>query len=136
MKTWIVSSLGQGKYSREESIQGRKLYEEMRYACFSSPNHEEQFKIKHFNDFFSHIIFQIHRRSKATEVNIFFFEVNIFFSLLKYFLMKEKKKGAYQSNIWNKFFVILVVQTIITIFITFQWRSVPQLQKDCNLKKI
>ena len=32
MKTWIVSSLGCGNYSREESIQGRKLYEEIRWV--------------------------------------------------------------------------------------------------------
>ena len=31
METWIVSSLGWGNYSRKETIQGRKLYEEIRF---------------------------------------------------------------------------------------------------------
>ena len=31
MKTWLVSSLGCGNYSRVETIQGRKLFREIRY---------------------------------------------------------------------------------------------------------
>ena len=35
MKTWIVSSLGKETIQGEETIQGRKLYEEIRYlVCF------------------------------------------------------------------------------------------------------
>ena len=35
-KTWIVSSLRWGNYSKEKSIQGRKLYEEIRYISLIS----------------------------------------------------------------------------------------------------
>jgi hypothetical protein len=32
MKTWIVSSLDEETIQEEETIQGRKLYEEIRYV--------------------------------------------------------------------------------------------------------
>ena len=32
MKTWIVSSLDEETFQGEETIQGRKLYEEIRYV--------------------------------------------------------------------------------------------------------
>ena len=34
MKTWIVSSLDEETIQGEENIQGRKLYEEIRYVPF------------------------------------------------------------------------------------------------------
>ena len=34
MKTWIVSSLDEEIIQGEETIQGRKLYEEIRYAFY------------------------------------------------------------------------------------------------------
>ena len=33
-KIWLLSSLGCGNYSKEETIQGRKLYEELRYITY------------------------------------------------------------------------------------------------------
>ena len=36
MKTWIVSSLDEETVQGEETIQGRKLYEEIRYVRFAT----------------------------------------------------------------------------------------------------
>ena len=40
MKTWIVSSLDKETIQGEETIQGRKLYEEIRYVVWKLVNRE------------------------------------------------------------------------------------------------
>ena len=37
MKTWIVSSLDEETILEEETIQGRKLYEKIRYVSMQMP---------------------------------------------------------------------------------------------------
>ena len=44
MKTWIVSSLDEATIQGEETIQGRKIYEEIWYFDFQMKIHLEQVK--------------------------------------------------------------------------------------------
>ena len=80
MKTWIVSSLDEEALQGEETIQGRKLYEEIRYPSFRGKNA------------------MVYRYSVTSLIGV----------LIKIIFRYKKTKNIWRNNSskdpWNRFF--------------------------------